>query len=325
MPVTRRRLDAELVRRGLVASRQGARLLIESGDVLVSGSAADKPARLVSASEPIVVQAPSPAFVGRAGSKLDAALDAFHIDVSGMRVIDVGASTGGFTDCLLQRGASYVVALDVGHSQLHESLRGDDRVWVVERCNVRSLDPAVCGVEQRRSVVGEPVPLVVADLSFISLRTVRNALLSLLVPGGDMIVLVKPQFEAGRQQVSRGSGVIVDPEIWMDVLRTVVASFAEVGVGLLALVVSPLRGARGNVEFLAHFRVPANTTTAGIASSVETDQLIAEVVGSVESGDPDLDPHHDLTGSAGGPATSTLPPGSLARATVWSPRPTMWP
>jgi 23S rRNA (cytidine1920-2'-O)/16S rRNA (cytidine1409-2'-O)-methyltransferase len=296
MPVTRRRLDTELVRRGLVGSRQGARSLIESGDVLVSGSAADKPARLVSAAEPIVVQAPPPAFVGRAGSKLDAALDAFHLDVAGLSAIDVGASTGGFTDCLLQRGASHVVALDVGHGQLHERLRDDNRVRVIERCNVRSLDPAACGVEQRRSVVGDPVPLVVADLSFISLRTVRDALVALLVPGGDMILLVKPQFEAGRQQASRGSGVIVDPEIWIDVLRTVVASFAEVGVGLRALAVSPLRGARGNVEFLAHFSVPEGAVSpVGITDSVRTDRLIALAVDAVEPGDSGLGPPSDAT------------------------------
>jgi 23S rRNA (cytidine1920-2'-O)/16S rRNA (cytidine1409-2'-O)-methyltransferase len=290
MPVTRRRLDTELVRRGLVDSRQGARSLIASGDVLVSGSAADKPARLVSASEPIVVQAPPPAFVGRAGGKLDAALDVFAIDVAGMRVIDVGASTGGFTDCLLQRGASAVVALDVGHGQLHERLRRDQRVTVVERCNVRSLAPAVCTPGQRHDVVGEPVPLVVADLSFISLRTVRDALVALLAPGGQMVVLVKPQFEAGRREVSRGSGVIAEPRIWSEVLHAVVTSFGEVGVTLVNLAPSPLRGAAGNVEFLAHFVTGATSPDNGAAADGrDIDELISTVVSEVtvaEDADP---------------------------------------
>lgn len=279
MPVTRRRLDAELVRRGLVGSRQGARSLIEAGNVLVSGAAADKPARLVSPGEPIVVQGPPPAFVGRAGGKLDAALDAFDIDVRGVRAVDVGASTGGFTDCLLQRGAAGVVALDVGHGQLHERVRGDQRVRVVERFNVRNLDPSVCDSPRRQSVVGDPAPLVVADLSFISLRTVRNALVALLAPKGEMVVLIKPQFEAGRREVSRGSGVITDPLIWREVLLDVVASFAEVGMVLAGLIESPVRGARGNVEFLAHFaghsRLAATPDSGGVSQMV--DDLISRI------------------------------------------------
>lgn len=302
MPVTRRRLDSELVRRGLVSSRQGARSLIESGDVLVSGATADKPARLVSAGEPIVVQGPPPAFVGRAGGKLDAALDAFGIDVAGIRAIDVGASTGGFTDCLLQRGAIGVVALDVGHGQLHERLRGDDRVTVVERCNVRSLDPATCTSDERHAIVGDQVPLVVADLSFISLRTVRDALVGLLVPGGEMVLLIKPQFEAGRQQVSRGSGVITDPAIWTGVLSDVLSHFAAAGLVLVGLIESPVRGARGNVEFLAHVRdkPPAahDDATKPVAGDVE--QLLNAVVAAAAAaagGFADIVASHDEPGS----------------------------
>jgi 23S rRNA (cytidine1920-2'-O)/16S rRNA (cytidine1409-2'-O)-methyltransferase len=287
MPVTRRRLDSELVRRGLVSSRQGARSLIESGDVLVSGATADKPARMVSAGEPIVVQGPPPAFVGRAGGKLDAALDAFGIDVAGIRAIDVGASTGGFTDCLLQRGASGVVALDVGHGQLHERLRGDDRVTVVERCNVRTLDPAVCAPDKRQALVGDQVPLVVADLSFISLRTVRDALAGLLVPGGEMVLLVKPQFEAGRQQVSRGSGVITDPAIWAGVLGDVISHFAVAGLALVGLIESPVRGTRGNVEFLAHLSDQRPTAQGDVNDAAVGDvgSLIDAVVSQAEHGD----------------------------------------
>lgn len=292
MPVARRRLDAELVRRGLVGSRQGARSLIEAGDVLVSGAAADKPARMVSPAEPIVLQGPPAAFVGRAGGKLDAALDAFGLDVSGLTAVDVGASTGGFTDCLLQRGAAGVVALDVGHGQLHERLRGDQRVRVVERCNVRDLDPTVCDSLRRQTVVGDPVPLVVADLSFISLRTVRDALVVLLAPGGEMVVLIKPQFEAGRRQVSRGSGVITDPQIWREVLHEVVASFSEVGMGLAGLIESPVRGARGNVEFLAHFT--GFSDLAATSDSGDISEIIDDLIGRIGA-DTSADTSADTT------------------------------
>lgn len=274
--MTRRRLDAELVRRGLAGSRGAARTLIESGEVLVSGAVADKPARLVAAHEPVVVLGPPPAFVGRAGAKLDDALDAFGIAVAGRRAIDVGASTGGFTDCLLQRGAVAVVALDVGHGQLHERLRADPRVTVVERCNVRDLDPAVCDDARRRRVVGDPASLVVADLSFISLRTVRDALAALLAPDGDLVVLVKPQFEAGRTEVSRGGGVIADPAVWAATVGGVVDSFAGAGLHLRDLAVSTLRGAAGNVEFVAWFsRSPLD------AGSVGADARVAAVVSTV--------------------------------------------
>ena len=282
MPATRRRLDTELVRRGLVTSSESARSLIESGDVLVSGSTADKPTRLVTPGEPIVVQGAPPAFVGRAGAKLDAALDSFRISVSGCRAIDVGASTGGFTDCLLQRGARGVVAIDVGHGQLHERLRNDPRVTVVERCNVRSLDPAACSPDQRRAVVGDPVPLVVADLSFISLRTVRDALVGLLAPDGHLVVLIKPQFEAPRRQVSQGSGVITDPAIWTEVLGEVITHFASAGMVLSGLIESPVRGSRGNVEFLAHMR--AGNHRPDDRSSNDVDKLISMVVAGVVPG-----------------------------------------
>jgi 23S rRNA (cytidine1920-2'-O)/16S rRNA (cytidine1409-2'-O)-methyltransferase len=156
----RRRLDAELVRRGLVASRQQAQEAIASGRVLVGGAPAAKAARLVASNEPVVLQGPGPRYVSRGGQKLEAALDGFAVSPQGLRCLDAGASTGGFTDCLLQRGAGHVVAVDVGQGLLHERLRADPRVTVVERTNVRSLD------------LGERFPLVVADLSFISLRTV---------------------------------------------------------------------------------------------------------------------------------------------------------
>ena len=190
----RRRLDAELVRRGLASGRERARALIAEHRVLVSGALADKAARLVEAGEPISVQGPPARFVGRGGEKLDAAIDRFAIRVEGRRALDAGASTGGFTDCLLQRGAIEVVAVDVGRGQLHERLRADPRVVNRERTNLRSLEP---------SSVGGPFPLVVADLSFISLRTVAAALVGQVEEGGDLVPLVKPQFEAGRAEASR--------------------------------------------------------------------------------------------------------------------------
>jgi 23S rRNA (cytidine1920-2'-O)/16S rRNA (cytidine1409-2'-O)-methyltransferase len=191
------------------------------------------------------VVGPGPRFVGRGGEKLDAALERFAVPVAGRRALDAGASTGGFTDCLLQRGADEVVAVDVGYGQLHERLRADPRVDVRERTNVRSLD---------REALGGPVDLVVADLSFISLRTVLPVLVPLVEPGGDLVVLVKPQFEAGRPEAARGSGVIREPEVWRRVLEEVATAAAESGADRMDEMESPLTGADGNVEFLLHLR-----------------------------------------------------------------------
>ena len=189
------------------------------------GAPADKPARLVAPDEPIQVLGPAPRFVGRGGDKLDGALTRFGIDVAGRRAVDLGASTGGFTDCLLQRGATLVVAVDVGYGQLHERLRRDPRVVVRERTNGRDL---VAGD------LGPPAELLVADLSFISLRTVLPAVVPLAAPHADLVLLVKPQFEAGRQEASRGKGVIKDPDVWRRVLGEVRSpGLADVFVALM--------------------------------------------------------------------------------------------
>jgi len=243
----RRRLDAELVRRGLVTSRTEAQALVESGRVVVNGAIAEKPARLVAPADAVVIAGPPPRFVGRGGEKLDHALDAFDLDVAGLRVLDAGASTGGFTDCVLQRGAACVVALDVGHGQLHERLRADGRVVNLERTNVRSIDA---------STIGGPVDLVVADLSFISLSVVAAALVRVCKPGAPMVLLVKPQFEAGRAEAARGRGVITDPAIWDRVRDEVATAFERVGCTVLGWVDSPITGADGNREFLVHLRTP---------------------------------------------------------------------
>ena len=261
--MSRRRLDTELVRRGLAPSRTAAQDHIASGDVLVAGVCADKPGRLVAPGEPIVVKAPPPAFVSRAGGKLDAAIDLFSIDVQGLRAIDVGASTGGFTDCLLQRGAAHVVALDVGHGQLHERLRNDPRVTVIERCNVRHLAPSSCEPHELRALVGPAASIVVVDVSFISLCAISEALAALMTDDGLLVALIKPQFEAGRREVNRGSGVITDPGVWAEVLTTVVAHFADEGLTLRNLMVSPVQGTRGNVEFVALLHSHGDDETPG--------------------------------------------------------------
>jgi 23S rRNA (cytidine1920-2'-O)/16S rRNA (cytidine1409-2'-O)-methyltransferase len=237
----RRRLDAELVRRGLVASRAQAQQAVRDGLVLVAGAPAMKPDRLVAASDAVVVLGPPPRYVSRGGHKLEAALDRFGVDPVGRRAIDVGSSTGGFTDCLLQRGALHVVALDVGRHQLHERLRADPRVEVREQTNLRHVTPGD---------LGGPAPVVVADLSFISLRTVLADLLALVAPGGRLVALVKPQFEAGRAEASRGRGIISDPAVWRRVLGEVRSDVMSHDAAMMGAMVSPITGADGNVEFL---------------------------------------------------------------------------
>jgi 23S rRNA (cytidine1920-2'-O)/16S rRNA (cytidine1409-2'-O)-methyltransferase len=238
-----------LVRRGLATSRSQAAELIAAGSVLVSGSVADKSSRLVAAEEPVVVEGPPARFVSRGGEKLDAALARFDVAVTGALALDAGASTGGFTDCLLQRGAASVVAVDVGYAQLHERLRRDPRVVVVERTHILDFQPELTG--------GSGFDVVVADLSFISLTRVAATLAGLVGKRGELIVLVKPQFEAGRQEAARGRGVVRDPAVWRRVLEEVVDAFSEAGAAMMGVMPSPIRGADGNVEFLVRLRPQA--------------------------------------------------------------------
>lgn len=233
----------------------------------VAGAPAAKASRLVAPDEPVHVARPAHPFVSRGGLKLAAALERFGIEVEGRHAIDAGASTGGFTDCLLQRGAAHVVAIDVGRGQLHARLQADARVEVRERTNVRTVTPGE---------VGGPVPLVVADLSFISLRTVARALLDLVTPGGDLVALVKPQFEAGRREASRGKGVIRDPAVWRDVLEALDATWREAGAAMIGLMVSPITGAEGNVEFLAHVRAPGGTGAPALRSKAMIEAVLAD-------------------------------------------------
>ncbi len=244
----RRRLDAELVRRGLAPSRAEAHRLIDEGLVTVGGAPAPKVSRLVDPGDAVAVSGPPRRFVSRGGEKLDAALDRFGIDVGGARVLDAGASTGGFTDCVLQRGAAEVTAVDVGYGQLHEKLRADPRVVNRERFHVRDVSS---------DTVRGGADLVVADLSFISLTKVVEPLLGAARPGADLVVLVKPQFEAGRAEVSKGRGVITDPAVWERTIDGVVAAFVAGGATMMGRMASPIHGAEGNTEFLVWLRAPA--------------------------------------------------------------------
>jgi 23S rRNA (cytidine1920-2'-O)/16S rRNA (cytidine1409-2'-O)-methyltransferase len=233
---------------------------------MVRGVTATKAASMVALGDPLALQGPGPRFVGRGGDKLDAALDRFGVDPAGRTALDAGSSTGGFTDCLLQRGAAHVTAVDVGRGQLDLRLRQDPRVTVRERTNVRHLGLADLGPD------AAPFDLLVADLAFISLRTVAPALVGLAGPGADLVLLVKPQFEAGKVEVSRERGVIRDPDVWAGTLRQVLAAFADLGALARDVMVSPLVGAEGNVEFLAHL------VTADTARTADVDALVAAAV-----------------------------------------------
>lgn len=276
-PVLPQRLDLELVARDLAPSRAVAKADIQAGSVAVDGVVVQKPAAKVGRSNTITVHRSEPRFVGRGGAKLAAALDEFPIDPADARCLDAGASTGGFTDCLLQRGASSVVAVDVGTAQLHRRLRNDPRVTVREQTDVRSLRPGD---------IGGPVDLVVADLSFISLRHVLPPLRALVVGDGSILALVKPQFEAGRAPVARGRGVIRDSATWRRALVDVVGAAAGLGLWLRAATVSPITGAFGNVEFMVLLQ-PADPSSvsnfAGDGCVTEDDGIIEDVVAEAEA------------------------------------------
>jgi 23S rRNA (cytidine1920-2'-O)/16S rRNA (cytidine1409-2'-O)-methyltransferase len=240
----RTRLDVRLTDDGLAASRERARALVIAGRVRVDGVVVTKAGAPVGAGARVEVIEPDFPWVGRGGVKLAHALEAFGIDVTGREALDIGASTGGFTDVLLQRGARRVVALDVGHGQLDWRLREDPRVVVLEKRNARDLQPAW---------LPGPVDVVVIDVSFISLRLILPALPALLAPAADIVALVKPQFEAGREDVGRG-GLVKDPAVHEAVVRRVTESAEALGLVRIGLTPSPITGATGNQEFLIHLR-----------------------------------------------------------------------
>jgi len=252
----RNRLDTELVRRGLARSREQAAALITAGRVQVRGTRAAKPAAMVDPADPVlVVDDGGEEYVSRGGHKLAGALTAFRplgLTVEGRRCLDAGASTGGFTDVLLRAGAAGVVAVDVGYGHLAWSLRSDPRVTVLDRTNVRALTP---------EAIGGPVDLTVADLSFISLRLVLAALVACTDVDGDLVPMVKPQFEVGRDRVGPG-GVVRDPVHRAEAVLGVAAAAVDLGLGVAGVVASPLPGQSGNVEFFLWLR-------QGIPSTVD--------------------------------------------------------
>lgn len=233
----RERLDGLLTARGLAADLDQAQRLIRAGEVLVDGELADQPGMVTPVGATLTLKA-RPRFASRGGEKLEAALARFALAVTGKTAADIGAAAGGFTDCLLQRGAAKVYALDVGYGQLAWTLRQDTRVVLMERVNARYV-----------TALPEPVDVVVSDVSFIALRTIYATAVRWLKPGGDVVTLIKPQFEAGRASVGRG-GVVRDPAAHRQVLEDVTAALAALGLALRGLMVSPLRGPAGNVEFL---------------------------------------------------------------------------
>lgn len=265
--MTRRaRVDAELVRRGLARSRQQAAELIGAGRVRIDGMPAAKPATAVSVDAHLTVAADERTWVSRGAHKLIGALDAFGVPVKGRRCLDAGASTGGFTEVLLDRGAAEIVAADVGYGQLAWSLRSDERVHVLERTNVRTLTP---------DAIGGPVDLVVADLSFISLATVLPALTACCSRDADIVPMVKPQFEVGKDRVGAG-GVVSDPALRAEAVLAVAHRAAELQWHTVAVTASPLPGPSGNVEFFLRFRAETDESLVGESLELAVARAIDE-------------------------------------------------
>jgi 23S rRNA (cytidine1920-2'-O)/16S rRNA (cytidine1409-2'-O)-methyltransferase len=259
--VRRARLDAELVRRGLARSREHAAQLIADARVTVSGQVATKSATAVDPAAPVLVKDADDDehWASRGAHKLIGALDDFGVPVAGRRALDAGASTGGFTDVLLRRGAAGVVAADVGYGQLVWRLRTDPRVQVLDRTNVRTLSP---------ERIGGVVDLVVADLSFISLGLVLPALVSCAAPGADLLPMIKPQFEVGKDRLGAG-GVVRDPALRADAARAVAEAAGRLGWGVAGAVASPLPGPSGNVEYFLHLRADSPVDAAAAGTLIE--------------------------------------------------------
>ena len=258
---SKQRLDLLIVERGLAESREQAKRLILAGEVVVSGSAQVKPGQLISPDTEIVVKQP-PRYVSRGGLKLEKALQVFQVDVRGRVAIDVGASTGGFTDCLLQHGAKFVYSVDVGHGQLAWKIRQDPRVCVIERTNIRTIDV---------NRFEPPVEIGVVDVSFISLQKVLPIVTQIVDPTGDVLVLVKPQFEAGREHVGKG-GVVREARVHVQVLCDLIQFIHGRDQSVMGISYSPIRGPAGNIEYLIWFK--AGTEGA----SVDWEKRAAQVV-----------------------------------------------
>jgi len=253
----KQRLDALVVARGLAETRGRAQALIMAGAVTADGRVITKPGTRVDEDIALAVTSQGPQYASRGGLKLKHGLDEFGVDVEGMVVVDVGASTGGFSDVLLEAGTSRVYAIDVGYGQLAWRLRNDPRVVVMERTNIRKVER-----------LPEPADFAVVDVSFISLRQVLPNLEPLLKPGGHAVLLIKPQFEAGRREVGK-KGVVRDPAVWRSVLQNVLRFAAERDWSVLGLTRSPIRGPAGNVEFLVHLAKGPRSRSIDIDAAVD--------------------------------------------------------
>jgi len=246
MTSTKERIDILLVEQGFFESREKAKASIMAGLVFADEERIEKPGTKLARTAQILVKGALHPYVSRGGLKLEKALRHFAIQVQDVIMLDIGASTGGFTDCALQKGAASVIAVDVGYNQLDWSLRSDSRVYVMERTNFRYVKP--------EDLPGQAPNFATIDVSFISLRIILPPLKAIMVAGGDVVALIKPQFEAGREKVGK-SGVVRDSTVHRDVLRTVLGFAAQQGFQLKGITYSPITGGEGNIEFLAHWHV----------------------------------------------------------------------
>lgn len=244
----KKRLDVLLVEQGFEESRERAKALIMSGIVYVNDQKAESAGQAYPLDIKIEVRGSSLKYVSRGGLKLEKALDYFNIDPLEKTVMDIGASTGGFTDCLLQRGANKVYAVDVGYGQLAWSVRTNPKVVCMERCNIRYVTP---------DQIAEPLDLAVIDVSFISLRLVLPAVKPLLAPSGEVVALIKPQFEAGREKVGK-KGVVRDADTHIEVIENILGFAKSIGFSVKGLTFSPIRGPEGNIEFLVYLSQTEN-------------------------------------------------------------------
>ncbi|MDQ1909517.1 TlyA family RNA methyltransferase [Paenibacillus sp. GD4] len=272
MAADKERLDVLLVEQGLFDTREKAKAAIMAGLVLVDDERIDKAGTRIARTARIIVKGALHPYVSRGGLKLAKALEQFKIDLQGVIMLDIGASTGGFTDCALQNGASYVYAIDVGYNQLDWSIRNDARVHVMERTNFRYMTP--------EDLKGPSPTFASIDVSFISLKLILPPLKALLTAEGEVVALIKPQFEAGREKVGK-SGVVRDPSTHREVLESTLAFAATAGFTLKGLTFSPIKGGEGNVEFLAYFSVNPNTEQA--IGPEEQERLIQQVVSEAQN------------------------------------------
>lgn len=261
----KKRLDCLLVERGLVPSREQAKIVIMEGKVYVDRQKCDKPGTSFPEDASVEVRGETLAYVSRGGLKLEKALQSFPIDLNGRTAMDIGASTGGFTDCMLKNGAARVYAVDVGYGQLAWKLRTDQRVVNLERTNIRYLT---------REQVPEDVDFFSVDVAFISLRLVLPVAWSFLKTGGEAVCLIKPQFEAGREKVGK-KGVVRDPAIHLEVIEHILAFAESVGFTLLGLTYSPVKGPEGNIEYLLYMRKQKEPCTAPALASIEAAEVVA--------------------------------------------------